>query len=53
MPILEISSAQAPKDLAAFSKRINALFAELIGKPQSVCMTCVKRVVVFVKLVVI
>jgi hypothetical protein len=36
MPILEISSAQAPKDLNAFTKNMNALFAELIGKPESV-----------------
>jgi phenylpyruvate tautomerase len=36
MPILEISSAQAPKDLSAFTKRLNALFAEYIGKPESV-----------------
>ncbi|CEP13021.1 hypothetical protein [Parasitella parasitica] len=36
MPILEISSAQAPKDINAFTKRMNALFADLIGKPESV-----------------
>lgn len=36
MPILEISSAQAPKDLNTFTKNMNALFAEMIGKPESV-----------------
>lgn len=36
MPILEISSAQVPKDLSAFTKRLNAIFAEYIGKPESV-----------------
>lgn len=38
MPILEIISAQSPKDLRSFTKRLNALFAELIGKPESVSL---------------
>jgi phenylpyruvate tautomerase len=36
MPILEISSNNAPKDLNDFTKRMNALFADLIGKPETV-----------------
>ncbi|KAI7907245.1 Tautomerase/MIF superfamily [Cokeromyces recurvatus] len=44
MPILEISSAQAPKDIRAFTKRMNALFSELIGKPESYCMVTFTKV---------
>lgn len=36
MPILEISSAVAPKDINAFTKSLSAIFAEYIGKPESV-----------------
>lgn len=44
MPILEISSAHAPKDLAAFTKKMSALFAELIGKPESVIITLISGI---------
>ncbi|KAF1801209.1 Tautomerase/MIF superfamily [Mucor lusitanicus] len=44
MPILEISSAQAPKDISAFTKKMNALFAELIGKPESYCLVTFTKV---------
>ncbi|KAI9487880.1 MAG: Tautomerase/MIF superfamily [Benjaminiella poitrasii] len=44
MPILEISSANAPKDLKTFTKRMNALFSELIGKPESFCMVTFTKV---------
>ncbi|CAO3640695.1 unnamed protein product [Mucor fragilis] len=44
MPILEISSAHAPKDLAAFTKKMSALFAELIGKPESYCLVTFTKV---------
>lgn len=44
MPILEISSAQAPKDLNTFTKKMNALFAELIGKPESVIITLISGI---------
>lgn len=36
MPILEVYSAIAPKDLKSFIKRLSAVFAEQIGKPESV-----------------
>lgn len=38
MPILEITSANAPKDTRDFVKRVSALFAECIGKPESVSL---------------
>ncbi|KAI8979607.1 Tautomerase/MIF superfamily [Mycotypha africana] len=44
MPILEIYSAQAPKDIRGFTKRMNATFAELIGKPESFCMVTFSKV---------
>ncbi|CAO3623273.1 unnamed protein product [Mucor hiemalis] len=44
MPILEIISAQTPKDLRSFTKRLNALFAELIGKPESFCLVTFTKV---------
>jgi len=44
MPILEISSAQAPKDINAFTKKMNGLFAELIGKPESVIITLISGI---------
>jgi hypothetical protein len=36
MPILEIFSVEAPQDLKAFTKSLSAIFAEYIGKPESV-----------------
>lgn len=44
MPILEITSAHAPKDLKAFTKKMSALFAELIGKPESVIITLISGI---------
>ncbi|KAI8365696.1 Tautomerase/MIF superfamily [Choanephora cucurbitarum] len=38
MPILEIVSATAPKEINAFTKRLSAVFAEYIGKPESYCL---------------
>lgn len=36
MPILEIISAETPKDIKAFTQRLSAVFAEMIGKPEAV-----------------
>ncbi|KAI8097993.1 Tautomerase/MIF superfamily [Gilbertella persicaria] len=44
MPILEITSGTAPKDLRAFTKRLNAIFAEYIGKPESYCLVTFTKV---------
>ncbi|KAI8078741.1 Tautomerase/MIF superfamily [Halteromyces radiatus] len=38
MPILEVTSQKSPKDLSAFIKRLSAVFAEHIGKPEAVCL---------------
>ncbi|KAG1352312.1 hypothetical protein G6F62_002719 [Rhizopus arrhizus] len=44
MPILEITSTQSPKDLASFTKRMGALFTELIGKPEGYCLVTFSKV---------
>ncbi|KAG2229828.1 Tautomerase/MIF superfamily [Thamnidium elegans] len=44
MPLLEITSATAPKDIKSFTKRLSALFAELIGKPESYCVVTFSKV---------
>ncbi|KAI9361055.1 Tautomerase/MIF superfamily [Pilaira anomala] len=44
MPILEITSANAPKDIRDFVKRVSALFAECIGKPESYCVVTFNKV---------
>ncbi|ORZ20685.1 Tautomerase/MIF superfamily [Absidia repens] len=44
MPILEVSSQKAPKDLAAFSKRLSTVFAEHVGKPEALCLVTFTKV---------
>lgn len=43
MPLLEITSATAPKDIKAFTKRLSATFSEFIGKPESVSLNFIYR----------
>ncbi|RCH90235.1 hypothetical protein CU097_005727 [Rhizopus azygosporus] len=44
MPVLEVYSAIAPKDLKSFIKRLSAVFAEQIGKPESFCLVTFNQV---------
>ncbi|GAA5813339.1 hypothetical protein MFLAVUS_006816 [Mucor flavus] len=44
MPLLEITSATAPKDIKSFTKRISATFSEFIGKPESLCVVTFTKV---------
>ncbi|KAI9031014.1 Tautomerase/MIF superfamily [Phycomyces nitens] len=44
MPILEIVSNRAPRDVDAFVKTLSAGFADAIGKPEYVCLVTFTRV---------
>ncbi|KAL0090648.1 Tautomerase/MIF superfamily [Phycomyces blakesleeanus] len=44
MPILEITSNRAPRDVESFVKTLSARFAEAIGKPESYCLVTFTRV---------
>ncbi|KAI8334384.1 Tautomerase/MIF superfamily [Chlamydoabsidia padenii] len=48
MPVLEISSQVAPKDLKAFIKRLSVIFAEQIGKPEAYCLVTFTKVDEFI-----
>ncbi|KAI8072266.1 Tautomerase/MIF superfamily [Gongronella butleri] len=44
MPIFEITTKEQPKDVPAFLKKLSVLFAEQIGKPESVCLVTYAKV---------
>ncbi|KAG2208481.1 Tautomerase/MIF superfamily [Mucor mucedo] len=44
MPILEIISAETPKDIKAFTQRLSKVFAERIGKPEDYCIVTYQKV---------
>ncbi|SAM09455.1 hypothetical protein [Absidia glauca] len=43
MPILEVTSRKSPSDVAAFTKRLSVVFAEQIGKDESLCLATFRK----------